>query len=479
MDNTSEITTILDNLRKGGFINLNPQASGPENVTPELNASEMGNFTIDTNISDVSSDVLSQQLSQFVASDIPMPDDSALRRAEEAGIDITQDIGRLEQERQSLERRSGIPELEAQRRDVTSQLRNLQASLTAGLNREADRVVPMGVITGRQASLQRQALGKAQALEAIDAALQGNVETARSKVNDVINLKYSALDSQLKTIDRIIDVNKDRFNLAERRLAEQRQQQISLLSNELNNRRQVESSTMSSIVQATSNGLSASRASQLMSGIQDGSIDVYSALAESAYYNGRADRLDYAIKAAQYDAMINEINNPTNLSAEDREKIGKFAPAQDASLQISLVKDLYELRQLVQEHGTINILDAEARGRIQSLRSNLEIKIAVAGGQGAISEGEAERYGKIIGSDFRFQDEVIGGLDQAISFQNGAIKNNIELTNATYPGAINFEPFAEYLADEQVADYVSETVPQTPGSANPYINWINNFLPQK
>lgn len=221
-----------------------------------------------------------------------------------------------------------------------------------------------------------------------------------------------------------------------------------------------------------SEGGSASGAQAIM-----GAKTLQEAVGKTGGVIGQNARIQNAINQAKYTELKNAIENPpTGLDADTREAIGKSDITKQAVTQISLVKNLSELRSLIKEHGTKNIVDTEAAGKIAALRSQLEIDIAVAGGQGAISGDEAARYANIVGGGFTDrQSKVLSQLDQAISTNNGKIKSGIGLLEATYEGAGNFEPFVEYINDVELQDFLdNELEVKTPQQtkAEAITNWL-------
>lgn len=168
-------------------------------------------------------------------------------------------------------------------------------------------------------------------------------------------------------------------------------------------------------------------------------------------------KLNVAITRQKYNDMINALNNPDVIDPETREKIGKDKNTRLAMAQIGLVSELYELRSIINEHGTVNPLDREAAARIATLRSSLKLGIAAAFDQGAISKDDSVLYEELLGKKWGTQTGL-AGLDEAVGSMNRLISNNIETVEATYPDAVNFEPFKEHLQSVEAADYVRQSL---------------------
>jgi len=353
-----------------------------------------------------------------------------------------------------------LQEQNANRRRIEALDKNAPGMLRSQVQAEQQRV--------NTESLRRQA-----DLSVIQMGIQGRFDSAKSIADRAVDAILEGERNRLESLRVNYEENKELFSTADQRAFETAQNDRERKLNSEENRLKEINNVALTYLQE---GGSASTAQQIM-----GAKTVAEAVGMTGGVIGRSARIQNAINQAKYDEIQNALNNPQALDADTREAIGKSDITKETVTRISLVKNLSELRSLIKEHGTKNILDADAAGKIAALRSQLEIDIAVAGGQGAISGEEATRYANIVGGGFTDrQTKVISQIDQAVSTENGKIKSGIGLLEATYEGAGNFEPFVEYISDVELQDYLdSELKVLTPqeAQASAIENWLLGTLP--
>lgn len=190
---------------------------------------------------------------------------------------LTREIGGQEGEAARLEEEVGISDLEQRRADVLNQIRIKQASLTAGLVSEEGRVVPMGVITGRQAQLRRQAAAELEGLAAVADALSNNITTAQSRVDRAVRMKYEPLKAEL-------DAQQQMLGRLDTKAAQQRATELDLQKLQLDRALSFEQTAMNSIIGAMQNGFDSRRGSALMTALNNGQISPSQVLGETSKY---------------------------------------------------------------------------------------------------------------------------------------------------------------------------------------------------
>lgn len=473
---------IFNNYLRSQGLNVNDVLNTPsqpfqptQTTTPEINAGDIGNVSpIQLPQEATRTQSVSGILSQLQGLTSGVADDSTQTALEQSLLGLTAGLEGQTEFKAQTSQELGIPEIQQQIADVSGQALRRASLLQEQIVGMEGQGAFAATTRGREARALRQASAEIQGLQATQEILKGNLEVAQSKLDQAVSLKYNPIKERIQTLLMARSLNEDKMNRQEKKLAERRQNELFIIQSQLQRAQSLENASLQELISASRLGMPQGRVSALTRGVINGSVRPEDAISEATTYTGAMDRLNLWTKQAQYNDMINQLNG-SGLSADMREKIGKFEPTQQATAQINLVSNLRALHSLIMQYGTTNPMDAEARGAIQSLRSQLEVDIAVAGGQGAISDGEADRYRKIIGSSFQNKDKVLSGIQQAVNTQNGKIKSNINLVDATYPGAVNFDTFQSYFQDEEVQQiidsYQLETVESQP-------NYIDAFLSQ-
>lgn len=370
-------------------------------------------------------------------------------------------ITQSQAESEAYAKKGGVNDVQSELDDINQQLRQEQNALRRQI--EAIDRNPQGMLRSQvEAEKQRvntESLRRQADLSVIQMGIQGRFDSAKAIADRAVNAMLESEKNRLTALQLTFDANKERFTEADRRAFQLAQSDRERALNAEENRLKEINNVALTYLQE---GGDAGTAQRIM-----GSKSVAEAVGMTGGVIGRNARIQNAINQAKYDEIVNALENPQVLDSKTREAIGKSDVTQKAVTQINLVKNLSELRSLIQEHGTKNILNTEAAGKIAALRSQLEIDIAVAGGQGAISGEEAQRYSNIVGSGFTDrQSKVLSQIDQAISTNNGKIKSGIGLLEATYQGAGNFEPFVEFINDVELQDFLDKELPiMTPQEA--------------
>jgi hypothetical protein len=351
----------------------------------------------------------------------------------------------------------GVDILETEKNRALTELREEQTRLRRRIEDLQD--AGGGLEMGAKAeinNLRRDSLRKQGDMALKIMSLRGEYDAAFKSAERIAQAMYEQEQKNLDYYKTIYQNNKDMWAAQDQRAFETK---LADRERELNNARQDEMflrQTRLGIAQnIQSNGAPLDVISKVL-GAQTPEDAMFAAGTYIDQYDRNLKHMEYLTAAKKYDLLSKELSGE-GLSTEMREKIGKFEPAQTAVTQINLVSDINRLLGLVKKHGTVNVLDADAKGQIDGLRAQLAIDIAVAGGQGAISDQEADRYAQIIGDGwFETTEKVTNSLEGAIKTQGGKIKSNIELTQATFPGAIHFEPFTEFLLDQELTSYLDE-----------------------
>jgi len=214
-----------------------------------------------------------------------------LRRQEESLLELQGAVIERGREQARLGQQLGIPDFEQEIFDIASAVQQKRASLTQGLVTEEGRVVPMGVITGRQAQMRKQAAAEIEGLQAAAEAAQNNISAANSRIDRALNIKYGDLEQRIEVAKTALSVNESRFSRAEKRAAQQRQTELNLLQNQLQEKKDQEKQAMELVLSAQAEGFPPSSASETIKQIQNGEIDIADVAGRVGPYVGAQDRI--------------------------------------------------------------------------------------------------------------------------------------------------------------------------------------------
>jgi hypothetical protein len=377
----------------------------------------------------------------------------------------------------------GTPQLEQEvnrlNADLMSEQRALKKRLDV-LNRNAQGGLATGV-AGEIANAQRESYSKQADIAVVQMAAQGRFDSAKAMADRKAAIQFADQTRDLNLREKIYDENKEIFTKEEQRLFETKQgDRNRKLEQQRDDFVKLQDVKLEALKMAQMNGAPVS----ILEAIQNAKSPVQVLEAGGQY--GSVDMLDRAYKLIrnqtaqteynQLVATLNGENKNDGLTDKQREKIGTFKESKDSQVLITLNQNLGTLKDLYETYGTYNPFDPDARNKINAIKSQLEIDIAVAGGQGAISEQEADRYKNLVGGGyFQTGDQAASAINQAMDVNKTKIKNNISYIESSIPGAKVFEPFKQFLEQEEAERYLDEQLKAKKQTDEEAIsNWVNN-----
>jgi hypothetical protein len=122
----------------------------------------------------------------------------------------------------------GIPEKQKELNDLQAQLRTLNAEAAAQQEALANQPILSSIALGQQAQVERTRAIKALSLSAQIQALQGNIALAQDQVQQAVDLKYKPIIQELNLLNQQLEFNKEFFNAAEKKRAEELKRQNDL-----------------------------------------------------------------------------------------------------------------------------------------------------------------------------------------------------------------------------------------------------------
>lgn len=164
----------------------------------------------------------------------------------------------------NLENQSGIPEISKDLLELQNQARQRNLQYQKQFITAEGQPIPMGVIVGQQAQLQRQ--------EAVDIALinsniqakQGQLALAQSTVDRALAAKYEPLKARLETQKLVLQQGYDKLTRAEQKLRDAKIEEKNLKLKEIENEEENRAGVLNLINTAAANGASSAQLKFLM-----------------------------------------------------------------------------------------------------------------------------------------------------------------------------------------------------------------------
>lgn len=265
---------------RGKLTNLAQQAgstSAPQ-TTPSIDAGAIGTMQATVGEPPVMGISSSSALIQSLA-DVPsaVADTSDQDYVQKRILDLQESmIGKGAYEAKAFERAGGL-DAEQQIRDINAEIARERASLKAGMVDEEGRVVPMGVITGRQAQMQKLSAARIEGLNAASEAAQGNLLSAQSAAERAVKIKYSGIEEEMAFRMQELEFAKERATNEEKKLIEQRETELAIKQAEIQQAQTLESANLALINQAVADGrITPAQAARFSQAILQGDSSVMS-----------------------------------------------------------------------------------------------------------------------------------------------------------------------------------------------------------
>lgn len=126
----------------------------------------------------------------------------------------------------AAEQSAGLPAMQKQLQDITNSI-NVKNAEYEKLNTDiAGNPIPLGLIRGEQAQVRLQQASEINLLSARAQAMQGNISLAQETAAKAVDLKYAAIEDEIKAKERQLQVIQPLLSAEERKIADA--QQLSL-----------------------------------------------------------------------------------------------------------------------------------------------------------------------------------------------------------------------------------------------------------
>lgn len=153
-----------------------------------------------------------------------------------------------------LESSQNIPQLSGQLNELNQLIRGVQAEALAATNRSEDRNAPMFAIRGEQAAIERQRAVKVYGFAAAAEAIQGNIALANDYVSRALAAEFDPIEQEIENKKFLLSRNKEKFDRAETRAAEERARELDQAKETLANAREDRSRVLEIMLAAAQNG---------------------------------------------------------------------------------------------------------------------------------------------------------------------------------------------------------------------------------
>lgn len=417
-------------------------------------------------------------------------DDTKVAQTEDELTRLVQDLrGRSSFQTQETERFQ-IPELEAQIRDIGADISKKRAALTAELETLGQQGFRATAVRGQEARARRQVAAEIQGLEAAQQAALGNLQTAQSAVERSVQSKYGPILEEIDIQKQLLEIRKETMTRDQQKRAEERETELTILQNQLNQAQQQEQTALSQIATAVGNGFDPRQAAQLTQGVIRGEIDPASVLAQVGGF--QVDPLDRALKQLSIEGKsisneearikLNQLKNPPvgQVDPQTLEMIRDLSDGQRSDLVAATqtVTQLDELQRIIEEVGNPALLNSstEEGRRFRRIAADIADKLARERTGAVVSSDETKQFKTILGIGFgqrllSDKQELLNSLDE--------FKNKHERTTTLIDPTGRIRNYLDATAPEPTpspktaSGYVSNLKQEIQSGTSIYQTYIN------
>jgi hypothetical protein len=160
-----------------------------------------------------------------------------------------------------LEGEAGIPQTEAEIRDLQAKQSAETAQYIAQTQAIQNKPIAMEFIAGQQGEVQRRYGIDALITSSLVQAKSGQLETAKASVDRALSLKYDPIEARIKTQEQILQFNYDNLDRADKKLADARLEVLNSQKEDLQQFKDIQTETVKT---ALANGASSDVVSAIM-----------------------------------------------------------------------------------------------------------------------------------------------------------------------------------------------------------------------
>lgn len=382
--------TAQQNQQLLSYLTGNKQTVAPSTpVTPTINATNIGsttpmNIPAPTPAPNYNSLVASFAQDTQQAQEQQSQAQQGVQDSTNALLTLSRQLEGQTLEQQQLEQQQGIPQLNQDLLDLQNQARQRNLQYQQQFVTAEGKPVPMDVIVGEQAQLQRQNAIDIALINSNIQAKQGQLGLAQATVQSALNAKYEPIKAQIETQKLILDSNYKLLSSADKKLADAKQAELNMRLKEIEEQKQKENDIRSLSLTIAKNGAPLSVINKI-NGAQTFEDAIVSA---SPYLMSQADRADLAYKVAQTAKIYNDMKSDVGLSNVDPTNLLAYAQqyASDGKIPTGLPKGSFGAvaqyaKELPKQKGalvssatgiTSNTLGAKEQGDLTKLYNIVE-----------------------------------------------------------------------------------------------------------
>lgn len=160
-----------------------------------------------------------------------------------------------------LEGEAGIPQTEAEIRDLQAKQSAETAQYIAQTQAIQNKPIALEFIAGQQGEVQRRYGIDALITSSLVQAKSGQLETAKASVDRALSLKYDPIEARIKTQEQILQFNYDNLDRADKKLADARLEVLNSQKEDLQQFKDIQTETVKT---ALANGASSDVVSAIM-----------------------------------------------------------------------------------------------------------------------------------------------------------------------------------------------------------------------
>lgn len=148
----------------------------------------------------------------------------------------------------------GVADYQRRLDELNLQSAQLQGSYLQGVTNAEGQTIPMQFITGQQAQMQRQYAIKAASIALEQQAIQGNITNAKQIAQEMIDLEYGDIETQIAQQKDLINLNYQDLTTSEKKRADALNYALGQEQARINEEKQTKTDISNIMIKAAENG---------------------------------------------------------------------------------------------------------------------------------------------------------------------------------------------------------------------------------
>lgn len=199
---------------------------------------------------------ITEEFTSFVASRAPdlSGEQAAVDTSRSTIRDLNTQISTRGERGAELDQQYGLNQLDARNAELSEDIAERTAAFNNAIVNEEGAVRPIEFITGRQSHIRRQKAVELEGLAAVQAAVQGNIALAESRIEKTLEREFGALEDQLEAEKFELTENKEALTDKDAKATAQLERELAERGRVLAEQKETKKEILSLATEAAANG---------------------------------------------------------------------------------------------------------------------------------------------------------------------------------------------------------------------------------